>query len=170
AKAFRVKAALVLAALYTLCILAPSAAFAFSANPSVAHCLTEGHVGVHDHGKAHVHTDGTAHHHDHDGAAPPSGDDEKSRMASCCSLFSVVAIAGAPGCSLGLYSPASMVLPALADALSGRGPERINRPPIACPSLLKPARAASCARARHQPSVMGGLMLTQMAWPADAVG
>src|SRR5215831_16285906 len=77
AKTFRVKAAIVLAALYALCILAPAAAFAFSANPHVAHCLTEGHVGVHDHGKVHVHADGTAHHHDHEGAAPPSGDDEK---------------------------------------------------------------------------------------------
>ena len=106
-KAFRVKAAVVLAALYMLCILAPAAAFAFSASPGVAHCLTEGHVGVHDHGKAHVHADGSAHHHDHDGAAPPPGDDEKSRVASCCSLFSVVAIPGEPGLSLGLYNPAS---------------------------------------------------------------
>jgi hypothetical protein len=130
-KPFRAKAAIVLAALYVLCILAPSAAFAFSASSGIAHCLTEGHVGVHDHGKAHVHADGTAHHHDHDGAAPPSGDDEKSRVASCCSLFSVVAIPGEPGLSLGLYNPASIVLPVLADALSGRGPERINRPPIA---------------------------------------
>ena len=131
AKTFRVKAAIVLAAVYTLCILAPAAAFAFSANPSVAHCLTEGHVGLHDHGNVHVHADGTAHHHDHDGAAPPSGDDEKSRVASCCSLFSVVALADEPGLSLALYSPASIVLPVLADVLSGRGPERINRPPIA---------------------------------------
>ena len=132
AKAIRVKGAIVLAALYTLCILAPSAAFAFSASPGVAHCLTEGHVGIHDHGgKVHVHADGTAHHHDHDGAAPPSGDGEKSRVASCCSLFSVVALPGESGLSLGLYSPGSTVLPVLADALSGRGPERINRPPIA---------------------------------------
>jgi hypothetical protein len=132
AKAIRVKGAIVLAALYTLCILAPSAAFAFSASPGVAHCLTEGHAGIHDHGgKVHVHADGTAHHHDHDGAAPPSGDGEKSRVASCCSLFSVVALPGESGLSLGLYSPGSTVLPVLADALSGRGPERINRPPIA---------------------------------------
>jgi hypothetical protein len=128
---FRAKAAIVLAALYMLCILAPSAAFAFSTNPGVAHCLTEGHVGVHDHGgKVHVHADGIAHHHDDD-ATPPSGDNEKSPVATCCSLFSVVAISGEPGPSWGLYSPASTVLPVLADALSGRGPERINRPPIA---------------------------------------
>jgi hypothetical protein len=131
-KSFRAKAAIVIAALYMLCILAPSAVFAFSTNFGVAHCLTEGHVGVHDHGgKVHVHADGTAHQHHDDGAAPPSGDDDKSRVASCCSLFSVVAIPGESGLSLGLYSPASIVLPVLADALSGRGPERINRPPIA---------------------------------------
>jgi hypothetical protein len=130
-KTFRAKAAIVVAALYVFCILAPSAAFALSTNPAVAHCLTEGHVGVHDHGaKVHVHGDGTAHHHDHDGATPPPGDNEKSRVATCCSLFSVVAISAEPGLSLGLYSPASIVPPILADALSGRGPERINRPPI----------------------------------------
>jgi hypothetical protein len=130
-KAFRVKAAIVLAALYMLCILAPSAAFAFSASPGVAHCLTEGHVGVYDHAKVHVHADGAAHQHEHDGFAPPSSGDEKSRVASCCSLFSVVAIPGEPGLSLGLHNPASIVLPVPADRLSGRGPERINRPPIA---------------------------------------
>jgi hypothetical protein len=130
-KTSRAKAAIVVAALYMLCILAPSAAFAFSANPTVAHCLTEGHVGVHDHGgKVHVHADGAAHQHDDDGVAPPSGDNEKSRVATCCSLFSVVAISGEPGLSLGLYSPPSIASPILADALSGRGPERINRPPI----------------------------------------
>jgi hypothetical protein len=131
-KTFRAKAAIVLAALYTLCILAPSAAFAFSTNPDVAHCLIEGQIGVPDHGgKVHVHADGTAHQHDDDGAVPPSGDNEKSRVATCCSLFSVVAISGEPGPSLGFESPVSIVSPILADALSGRGPERINRPPIA---------------------------------------
>ena len=131
-KTFRAKTAIVTAALYMLCILAPSAAFAFSANPGVAHCLTEGHVGVHDHGgKVHVHAHGIAHQHGHDGAVPPSGDNEKSRVAACCSLFSVVAISGESSLNLGLYSPASIVPPILADALSGRGPERINRPPIA---------------------------------------
>jgi hypothetical protein len=131
-KTFRAKAAMIVAALYLLCILAPSAVFAFSVNPGLAHCLTEGHVGVHDHGgKIHIHADGTAHQHDDDGAAPPSGDNEKSRVATCCSLFSVVAISGETGLSLGLYSPASIMLPVVPDSLNGRGPDRINRPPIA---------------------------------------
>jgi hypothetical protein len=138
ARTVRIRAAITLAALYALCILTPAAAFAFSDNPAVAHCLTEGHVGVHehsgknDHGKAHVHADGTTHQHHADDAAPqPAGDDAKSPMATCCGLFSVVAIPGEPVPSLGFYSLSSVVLPPPGEALSGRGPERINRPPIA---------------------------------------
>jgi hypothetical protein len=132
-KTFRAKAATALAVLYALCILAPSVAFAFSDNPAVAHCLTEGHVGPHDHGgKVHVHADGTAHEHHDDGAASqPAGDDGKTSVATCCGLFSVVAIPDESDVNLGLYSPASVVIPVPAEALSGRGPERINRPPIA---------------------------------------
>lgn len=137
-KTFRVKAAIVLAVLYALCILAPAVAFAFSDNPAIAHCLTEGHVGIHDHGtkgehggKLHVHADGTAHQHHDDGAAlQPSGNDAKAAMATCCGLFSVVAIPGEPVPSFGFDSFASVVLPVVGEALSGRGPERINRPPI----------------------------------------
>src|SRR5437016_14653260 len=68
-KTFRIKAAIVLAVLYVLCILAPAVAFAFSDNPAVAHCLTEDHVGIHDHGskhdggKLHVHAHGSTHTH-----------------------------------------------------------------------------------------------------------
>ena len=137
-KTFRVKAAIVVAALYALCVLAPAVAFALSDNPAVAHCLTEGHVGVHDHGsshehggKLHVHADGTAHQHHDDGAAPQAPADEgKGPIASCCGLFSVVAIPGEPVPSFGSDSLASVVLSVFGEALSGRGPERINRPPI----------------------------------------
>jgi hypothetical protein len=137
-KTLRVKAAIVLAVLYAFCILAPAVAFALSDNPAIAHCLTEGHVGVHDHGtkhehggKLHVHADGSTHQHHDDGVAPqPSGNDSKAAIATCCGLFSVVAIPGEPIPSFGLHGLASVVLPVLAEALSGRGPERINRPPI----------------------------------------
>jgi hypothetical protein len=137
-KTFRARAAIVVAVFYALCILAPALAFALSDNPAVAHCLTEGHVGVHDHGaqhehggKLHVHADGTAHQHHDDGAAPQApADDGKGPIASCCGLFSVVAIPGEPVPSFGVDSLASVVLPIFGEALSGRGPERINRPPI----------------------------------------
>jgi hypothetical protein len=138
-RTFRNRAAIVLAALYALAILVPSAAFAFSDNPAVALCLTEDHVGVHVQvskqdpgGKGHVHADGAVHEHHDDGTAPPpAGDDGKAVVAACCGLFSVVAISDGLGLSLEPYSPASVVVPALTEALSGRGPDRINRPPIA---------------------------------------
>ena len=137
-KTLRVKAAMVLAALYALCVLAPAAAFVLSNNPAIAHCLTEGHISVHDHGakhehggKLHVHADGTAHQHHDDGTAPqPSRNDGKAAIATCCSLFSVVAIPGEPVPSFEFDNLASVVLPVVGEALSGRGPERINRPPI----------------------------------------
>jgi hypothetical protein len=144
-KAFRIRAAIALAVLYALCILAPSAAFALSNNPSVAHCLTEGHVGAHVHGgTTHIHADGTAHQHHGDGAAhrhhhedgtTPSGDDGKGSVANCCGLFSVVAIPGEPGLELGPSSPASVLAPSPRAALSGRGPDRLYRPPISLLSL-----------------------------------
>jgi hypothetical protein len=140
-RSFRVKAAIALAMLYALCILAPSAAFALSSNPAMAHCLTEDHVApaVHDHGKAHAHdhggmthqhADGMVHQH-HDDGATPKHSDGKTPVPSCCGLFSVVAIADEPGMVLGSSGHASRLVPALRDALTGRGPDRINRPPIA---------------------------------------
>jgi hypothetical protein len=140
---FRVKAAIALVALYAVCILAPSAAFALSSNPSLAHCLTEDHVApvVHDHGTAHAHehagmthqhADGSTHQHHHHGAPQKhSGGDGKTPVPSCCGLFSVVAIADEPGVVLGSSGHASRLVPALRDTLNGRGPDRINRPPIA---------------------------------------
>jgi hypothetical protein len=138
-KTFRAKAAAVTAVLYALCILAPAVAFALSDDPAVAHCLTEGHVGIHDHGakpehdgKLHVHADGSAHQHHDDGMAPPPSDnDGKAAIATCCGLFSVVAIPGEPLPNFGFHRLASVVLPVLGEALRGRGPNRINRPPIA---------------------------------------
>jgi hypothetical protein len=131
-KALRAKAAIALALIYAFCVLAPPAAFAFSHDPDVARCLIEGHVGiaVHDHGKMHMHADGTAHHH-HDPHAPQKQPDPSGQLPNCCSLFSLVAIPEAVGSVPEMFGHASIVLPALANVLTGRGPDRIDRPPIA---------------------------------------
>ena len=142
-KAFRVKAAVALVLAYVACIMAAPAAFAFSALPNVAHCLTEGHVQghvvaavPHDHGTAvHVHADGTTHQHHDDQAAPKTSSDGKGQVANCCGLFSTVAISAELGFAPAFERRASVVLPWLCDALNGRSPERINRPPIALLSL-----------------------------------
>ena len=134
-----------LAAVYAICVLAPAAALALSDNPSVAHCLTEGHVGIHVHAdSSHVHADAAAHEHHHDAAAahehrhdaasqPQSHD--RNALPDCCGLFSVVALAGDPDLALGPSGHASMLVPAPRQAMSGRGPERLYRPPISLLSL-----------------------------------
>ena len=137
-KSLRAKLAVALAAVYALCILAPSAAFAFSDNPTIAHCLTEDRVGIHDHGgKTHVHADGTAHQHHgddtahrHHDSAPQNHSGDKGQAANFCGLFSVVGVASEPILIPGSSTAASILLPLPPEALSGRGPERINRPPI----------------------------------------
>lgn len=129
-KRFRRKAALTLALLYGFCILAPHAAMALTNN--AAHCLDD-HVAAHVHNdpaaqQPHLHADGSAHQgapHQH------SGGDKKSHSGSCCGLFCVTAIAQEPGLALAAPPPAVATTPSLDYILAGRGPGRINRPPIA---------------------------------------
>jgi hypothetical protein len=154
-KVFRRKAAVTLAALYALCVVAPSAALAFTDGTVAAHCLMEG-LGIESisHGggaSVHVHADGTAHHHGasvhvhSDGSVHhhPDGDkpgstaaratdgDEEGGSGQCCGLFPMVGLSNEPRGVSGRSPLASIAIPVLADTLVGRGPERINRPPIA---------------------------------------
>jgi hypothetical protein len=141
-KSFRIKAAIAVALLYALCVLAPSAALAFADSSMVAHCLTEQHgmAKPHDHGgkphdhggKTHVHDDGTAHHHgDHGATANDSEADKQGHSGSCCGLFCMSALAAEAVAALGDPLPFSLLVPAVSRDLAGRGPDRINRPPIA---------------------------------------
>jgi hypothetical protein len=133
AKGYRIKAALALAGLYALCVLAPSVALAFVDGPTAAHCLTDQHgvVSPDDHGSVHVHADGTSHrHHDSSAEHGDSDGDGKSPAGNCCGLFCMNALAAA---AVTLTTPAHFIFaaPTLDDHLAGRGPDRINRPPIA---------------------------------------
>jgi hypothetical protein len=140
---FRTRAALVVAALYAFCVLAPHAALALG--HAAAHCLTEDHsAAAHVHkAKAqtasHIHADGTVHHH---GGIPADGDamttdphqhsdaDGKSQSGNCCGLFCISAIALETGVAMPAPPLVAADLSSLHDALSGRSPGRINRPPI----------------------------------------
>jgi hypothetical protein len=134
-KQVRGKAAIVLAVVYALCVLAPSATFAVAAPAAIAHCLQEDHGFVapaHHEGATHQHTDGTAHEHDGDHAAITHADNgHEDHGKSCCGLLSAVGITGDPPYTIGALTVASLLLPVLPGAMSGRSPERINRPPIA---------------------------------------
>jgi hypothetical protein len=144
-KLFRIKAALALAAVYGFCVLAPSLAFAFFDNPAVPFCLTESYLNPALYGGAtHAHDDGADHHHHADHAAPHehaathehSGPHQhpnhgaNGNPTDCCGLFPMVGLFGEARIAFGPSNVISVPIPALTDALQGRGPERINKPPI----------------------------------------
>jgi hypothetical protein len=150
-KSFRVKAAVAVAALYAFCILLPATAFALADGRMAPPCLMDdlsalsmhdhampaGPVAAHHHGGAtHAQAEGTAHHHGegaHAASPAPQGspDEGKSRPGECCGLFPMVALAGGLRPPLAPSRLTSTVIAALTDALIGRGPDRIIRPPIA---------------------------------------
>lgn len=137
AKRCRVRAAVAATLLYVVCVLAPSAAFAFASPDAAALCLTEPLGAAHVHQErvaatGDVHADGAMHIHS-DPAAPDQDSDAtgKSRGGNCCGLFCITALAHEPGLALSL--PPATILTGLGHhyELAGRGPDRINRPPIA---------------------------------------
>lgn len=130
-KRTRVKAAILLAALYAFCVLAPTAVLAVS-SAVAAHCLTEmsATASPHHHGtKTHVHADGTRHQHHDDGAN--HSDDGQSQAATCCGLFVLNALPNDETLAVSEPPLASQAYAAPEDHLNGRGPDRIIRPPIA---------------------------------------
>ena len=154
-KSFRVKAAVAVTALYAFCILLPALAFALADGRMAPPCLMDdlAALSIHDHGAMpdhsmpdhsmamhhhggapDAHAEGSAHHHagHSEGAkAPGDSDSGKSRPGECCGLFPMVALAGVIRPAPAPSRLASAVIPALADALIGRGPDCIIRPPIA---------------------------------------
>jgi hypothetical protein len=131
-KRFRSKAALALAALYAFCILAPHVAFAFADAAAAAHCLNEGPAHVHHHGVAskHQHADSSTHEHGN-GNAPHDDADGKTSLTSCCGLFCINGLADAMPPLLSVSPLSSALEPSAGQGLKSRGPDRINRPPIA---------------------------------------
>jgi hypothetical protein len=144
----RIKTVLALVALYAVCVLAPHAAMALSALP--AHCLTDAGLTAHVHtanAPARSHAAAGHHHtghdhampaqdaqapHDHADAGPPhKHDDGKGHLsANCCGVFCVSAIGCEPQAVTAPAPLVSVNVPLLDEALTGRGPGRINRPPI----------------------------------------
>jgi hypothetical protein len=151
-KSFRVKAAAVVAATYAFCVLLPAVAFALADGRVAPPCLMDdlAAMSMHEHATSAEAPAAHAHHHDgasdahvaamahHHGAgeqadALPQSDPDhgKSRPGECCGLFPMAALAGGLRPALTPSQLTSTVIPLPADALIGRGPDRIIRPPIA---------------------------------------
>jgi hypothetical protein len=122
----RLRLASLLVALYALCLVTPTAVMALSPAAIPAHCLTDDHQ---DAVTMHVHHDGSAHHHS-DGK-----DDDGDHANKCCGLFSVSAIAPDHAILPAPNRPASRQPVLAADSRTGRGSDRIDRPPRSPQSL-----------------------------------
>lgn len=125
------------AALYAVCVIAPPVALAFANGDVAAHCLTDDHlagvhvdtvVAKHDHA-THQHADGKSAEH-----SETSGlrDDEKraEHPGSCCGLFCFAAVTNDTIPAIGRLVVASSIIPATDKGLTGRGSDRLIRPPI----------------------------------------
>jgi len=116
---WRWRVASLLVVLYALCLAAPTAVLAFNQASVPAHCFTDDQHGI---GAIHVHEDGSSH------RQSGTGDDQ-GQPGKCCGLFSVSAIAPAIDFVAGQNPPVSHRPSLLAQSLSGRGTDRIDRPP-----------------------------------------
>ena len=130
-KALRLRSAAFLAVMYLICVLAPSAAFAFGDENLGAHCLTEADSGTHIHSKpdagGHSHA-GAGSSNDANQAADQDRDDGKDQQ--CCGLFCVSSL------SANVFPVEHPLLPSSpttllgAQGIEGNQPERLYRPPI----------------------------------------
>ncbi len=122
----RWRTAALLVGLYALCLATPTAVLAFSHGAIPAHCLTQDDQVA---AAVHVHHDGTTHQH------PAGKHDDGDHSDRCCGLFSVSAIAPDLVVLPTPHHPAMQRSSLAADSLTGRGSDRIDRPPRSHPSL-----------------------------------
>ena len=122
-------------AAYALCVIAPAAAMVTSSGERAAHCLADEHHGIAA-PHMHVHADGTSHSHP---ATPPDNPgnkaDDHGQPSQCCGLFGLTAIAPDLQQVTNTAPATSLVAPPLTASLSGRGSDRIDRPPRSLASL-----------------------------------
>lgn len=131
----RRRAARMLALAYVACVVWPPLALAFADGAVAAHCLTDDIPAV---VSVHVQMDGTVHEHggaEHKSEHKPAAPDGKGTSGNCCGLFGLNAMA--PGVTMPTEPPprGPTLMAALEAALSGHGPDRIDRPPIVLASL-----------------------------------
>ncbi len=136
-KAMRLRAAVILAVFYALCVVTPSLALAFADGPAAAHCLTDDHHGNKSKSLASVHDDAGAAPHSHSGqdASVADADDSSGKSGKCCGLFCTTALPAADFAPFGQSVHGSALALVVQDHLTGRGPDRLIRPPISPLSL-----------------------------------
>lgn len=119
------KAAGLLVALYALCVVGPAAAITFGDIETGAYCFTDDHLET---VKIYVHQDGSSHRH-----FLPA--DDHGQPGKCCGLFAPSAIAPAIDFVAEPHIHSLPLASVIARSLSGRGFDRIDRPPRSLLSL-----------------------------------
>ena len=126
--------AIILVALYALCVIMPPLASAFPSGSAPSHCPTDDHHGVLRDGIA-IHTLGDGAIDKHADNSKEGGDGKlKCHASACCGLFCCAAITVDSGA---IIQPvhASLLFATVDERLDGRGPKRIGRPPKSFLSL-----------------------------------
>jgi hypothetical protein len=128
-KRLRLQAALFIAALYALCVVAPTLALAFTDGAGAAHCFTDDHhnvAGDNEHG-THIH---------HDGDSPDKSNHHgKQNSENCCGLFCITSGAVPLVPELAGPNHANAMALIFDDAVLGHPSDRIDRPPRSFLSL-----------------------------------
>lgn len=126
-KGIRVWSARVLAALFLVCVLAPSVGLAFADGSRAAHCLTDTTVVAHAHKKSDAHADT----HDHGAAADHQhSDDGTASDQQCCGLFCLSSLPTTLARIDGPDFPSSLSIAMVAQGVKASEPGCLYRPPI----------------------------------------
>ena len=132
-KAWRWRAAAIVAVLYAVCVLAPTTVMAFGDSSRAAHCLTENHhaIGKQSHHStgaamdaAHPHDDGVAHKH----SDPDKTSSKKGNNGDCCGLMCLFAMPGSVAADTDFVRPLAP-LAAVKPSLGSVDPGLLFKPP-----------------------------------------
>jgi hypothetical protein len=129
--------AITLVALYAVCAVLPSVAWAFPRGGTPSHCLTGERHGVSDVQRGiddGIRTPGAIGKHTENSMEGGDGK-PKCHVGACCGLFCFAAITGDSGATVVQPVHASLLFGALDERLDGHGPKRIGRPPKSFLSL-----------------------------------
>lgn len=129
-KKLRIHAALALAVIYAICVIGSPMALAFAGSTAALPCLTGDHHGV---TLVHAHEERIprmVHQHgEHSGPVQSDDSKHKQRIGACCGLLCFTAVTSDLDIVIGEPFHRSVIPPSLEAGLSGRGPDRIDRPP-----------------------------------------
>jgi hypothetical protein len=139
-RTLRLRAAITLALAYALCVLVPPVALAFMDGAAVVHCLTTRHqhrtaaVNTHDVDTHAHHTTadnhGGASAHDHDSHHGSGAQTDGQAGINCCGIFCLSAMPMSPAPDVSPPARIVSLVSAIDHGIAGRGPDRIDRPPI----------------------------------------